>query len=187
MSIDLEDARTGFIRGSLGGFAFVFTNGIGWLVMGAVFLWAGWAGIDVRWPALALIFLGAVTTPASFLVQKALNLPAPSTSNPFPLLAIPLAMVQTVALPAPIIVWNIAPAFVAPVWAAIVGAHFLPYAWLQRTRWYVSLALLVSASAWFWAIVLGVGASAPVCLTTGALMLAWSLFIRMKARRLPAA
>lgn len=187
MSIDLEEARTGFIRGSLGGFAFLLTNGIGWLIMGAAFLWSSSAGIDVRWPALALIFLGAITTPASFIVQKALNLPAPSTSNPIPLLAVALALVQTLALPAPIVVWNIAPAFVAPVWASIVGAHFLPYAWMQRTRWYVSLAILVPASAWFWAIALGAGASAPVCLTTGGLMIAWSVLIRMKSRRLPAA
>jgi len=101
-------------------------------------------------------------TPASFVVQKALNLPAPSTSNPIPLLAVALALVQTLALPAPIVVWNIAPAFVAPVWAAIVGAHFLPYAWMQRSRWYVSLAILVPALAWLWAVVLGVGASAPL-------------------------
>jgi len=187
MGIDLEQARTGFIRGSLGGFPFLFVNGIGWLVMGGVFLWAAAAGADVRWPALALIFLGALTMPLSFLAQAAMNLPAPSTSNPFPLLAAPLALVQTVALPAPIIVWNIEPAYVAAVWAAIIGAHFLPYAWLQRTRWYVSLSVLVSATAWLWAALERDASSAPICFTVGALLLAWSVPIGLKAKRLPAA
>ena len=57
MGIDLEDARTGFVRGSLGGFPFVFVNAVAWLIMGGVFLWTNAAGVDVRWPALALIFL----------------------------------------------------------------------------------------------------------------------------------
>ncbi|MBA4801847.1 MULTISPECIES: DUF7010 family protein [Euryhalocaulis] len=187
MGIDLEDARTGFVRGSLGGFPFVFVNAVAWLIMGGVFLWTNAAGVDVRWPALALIFTGAVTMPLAFVMQAALNLPAPSTSNPFPLLAAALSLVLVLGLPAPLIMWFVEPSYSPAVWAAVLGAHFLPHAWLQRTRWYVSLAILISLTAFLGAALLGHESPAAVTLITGALMLVWSFLIRRKARRLPAA
>lgn len=187
MGIDLEDARTGFIRGSLGGFPFVFVNAVAWLIMGGVFVWADTAGIDVRWPALALIFIGAVTMPLAFVMQAALDLPAPSTSNPFPLLAASISLVLLLGLPAPLIVWFVEPGYAPAVWAAVLGAHFLPHAWLQRTRWYVSLSVLISLTAFVGAALLGHESAVPVTFVTGGLMLVWSFFIRRKARRLPAA
>jgi hypothetical protein len=56
-------------------------------------------------------------------------------------------MSQVVALPAVIVAYSLNPASVPVVLAAIAGGHFLPYAWLQRTRIYVVLAVAIAVGA----------------------------------------
>jgi hypothetical protein len=59
-----------------------------------------------------------------------------------------MAMVQIVALPAVILMYTERPELVPATFAAIGGAHFLPYVWLHRTRIYLVLALTVSLGSW---------------------------------------
>lgn len=187
MATDLERARTDYIRGSLGGFPALLVHGLGWLIMTAAFIWAGHHGHDMRWPALGLILMGAVTLPASFFLQAMLNLPATSVSNPVNLLSPAASMALPATLPALIIVWALEPSYVAPVYAVLTGAHYLPFAWIQRTRWYVALGLACVAVGGLAALVLRDNASSAACAATGLLHLAAAFAVRAKARRTPGA
>lgn len=187
MAADLERARTDYITGSLGGFPALLVHGTGWLVLAAVFVWAGAAGWDARWPGLALILMGAVTLPASFALQAALKLPATSVANPINLLSPAASLALPAMLPALLIVLVVAPAFVAPVYAVLTGAHYLPFAWIQRTRWYVVLAFGCILAGGLGALALRADSSAAVCALTGVLHLVIAFTVRAKARRLPAA
>jgi hypothetical protein len=64
------------------------------------------------------------------------------------------ALVQIVALPAVILVYVFVPAYVPAVFAAIVGAHLLPYAWLHKSRLYIVLGLLISFVPYLLAMIL---------------------------------
>jgi hypothetical protein len=187
MAIDLERARTEYISGSLGGFAALLVHGIGWLAMAGVFAWAVQAGVDVRGPAIGLILMGAVTLPAAFALQAALNLPATSVSNPLNLLGPAASLALPATIPALLIVLALAPAYVAPVYAVLTGAHYLPFAWIQRTRWYVALAFGCIAAGGLAALLLRENGAVAACALVGVFHLATAFAVRAKARRAPAA
>ena len=59
-----------------------------------------------------------------------------------------MATSQTVALPVVIFVYARMPAYVPAAFASILGAHFLPYVWLQQSPVYLVLGVAVSLGAW---------------------------------------
>lgn len=126
---------------------------------------------------LVALFQGGVALPLAFALERRIGTGPMAADHPLRSLSIQLAMVQTVALPAVIMMYMQNPALVPATFAAIGGAHFLPYVWLHRTRIYLFLALAISLGSW--AITLAGGDSAyrfvmiwwPVCLFTGAALL----------------
>jgi hypothetical protein len=69
-----------------------------------------------------------------------------------------MALVQVVALPAVILVYTLNPAYVPAVFAAIGGGHFLPYAWLHRTRLYIVLGVAIALGSLLLTALLGTAA-----------------------------
>ena len=69
-------------------------------------------------------------------------------------LLIQTAIVQTVALPAVFLAYAFIPACVSAVFAAVVGAHLLPYAWLQKSHLYIVQGLIISFVPYLMAMVL---------------------------------
>lgn len=187
MAVDLERARTDYIRGSLGGFPALLLHGIGWLILAVVFVAASGAGAGPSVPAMVLILMGAVTLPAAFALQAAMNLPATSVSNPVNFLGPAASLALPACLPALIIVWATEPVYVAPVYAVLTGAHYFPFAWIQRTRWYVGLGLGCIAAGGLGALILRADASPVVCAVVGVLHIAGAFAVRAKARRTPGA
>lgn len=64
------------------------------------------------------------------------------------------ALVQIVALPAVILAYVFMPTYVPAVLAAVVGAHLLPYAWLQKSNLYIVLGLMISLVPYLMAMIL---------------------------------
>jgi hypothetical protein len=81
-----------------------------------------------------------------------------AADNPLRALSIQMAMSQVVALPVVIAMYSLSPGGVPLAMASIGGGHFLPYAWLQRTRAYVVLGVAVAVGAY--AIQMALGARA---------------------------
>jgi hypothetical protein len=130
--------------------------------------------VPLKTVVLAVIFQGGLAVPLAFALERWLGTGPMSTRHPLRPLSIQLAMVQTLALPAVILMYAVNPALVPATFAAIGGAHFLPYAWLHRTRIYLFLGLAISLGSWGLTVALGEDAYRfvliwwPLCYAVGA-------------------
>jgi hypothetical protein len=129
--------------GSAGGAPFLIAFGATILLtaVGALF-------VPVKTAALILLFQGNLALPVAFWLERRMGWRQMVADNPFKALSIQLAMSQILGLPAVLIVYAVAPWAVPGAFAAIAGAHFLPYAWLQRSQAYMWLAIAVSIGGW---------------------------------------
>jgi hypothetical protein len=71
-----------------------------------------------------------------------------AADNPLRSLSGQMAVSQALGLPALIAIFSLDPGLVPLVLASLGGIHFLPYAWLQRSRVYIYLAVAVSVGAY---------------------------------------
>jgi hypothetical protein len=101
-------------------------------------------------PTVAVIamFQGAVALPLAFWLERRLRLRDMVYGNPFRSLSGQMAISQALGLPALIATYSLDPNLVPLVLASLGGIHFLPYAWLQRSRVYTYLAVAVSFGAY---------------------------------------
>ncbi len=99
---------------------------------------------EVRPTALAALFQGGIALPLAFLLERRMGSGALPKDHPLTSLIVLMALVQILAVPAAVLMYDSRPEYVAGAFAAIVGGHFLPYVWLYRTRIYLGLALAVS-------------------------------------------
>ena len=142
MPNNLEAARADVSASSAGGAPFLITFGAT-LAVRAVASWF----VPPKTAALMVLFQGGVALPIAFALERAMSRKAMAADNPLRPLSIQMAMSQSVALPVVIAMYSINPAGVPLAMASIGGGHFLPYAWLQRTRAYVVLGVAVSGGA----------------------------------------
>jgi hypothetical protein len=94
--------------------------------------------------ALTAMFQGVVALPLAFLLERVMGAGPMRPDHPLRPLSVQLAMSQVLALPAVILAYNYHASTVPIALGAIGGAHFLPYAWLQRTPVYSVLGVAVS-------------------------------------------
>lgn len=139
---DLDRARHDIVVSSSAGAPFLIAFGLSLLACGVLGL-----VIPVTTMAWVVLFQGNVALPLAFWLERRMAPRFMDPANPLKTLSIQLAMTQIVALPAVILVNSYHSALVPAALAAIGGGHFLPYAWLQRTRLYVVLGVLVSVGA----------------------------------------
>jgi hypothetical protein len=153
MSNDLERARNEVSASSVGGAPFLIAFGTTLFATAILSFF-----ISVANAALVAMFQGGVALPLAFWLERRMGAGPIAHDNPLRVLSIQLAMSQVVALPAVIIAYSLNPVTVPAVLAAVGGGHFLPYAWLQRTRVYIALAVAIALGAF--AIQIGMGGRA---------------------------
>jgi hypothetical protein len=139
---DLDRARHDIVVSSSAGAPFLIAFGLSLLacaVLGLV--------IPVATMAWVVLFQGNLALPLAFWLERRMAPRFMDPANPLKTLSIQLAMTQIVALPAVLLVNSYHSALVPAALAAIGGGHFLPYAWLQRTRLYLVLGVLISVGA----------------------------------------
>ena len=141
-----DEARTA----NRGGFVFLLVHGLASFVAACLtFL------LPVETAALIFMFQGIVAFPLSLLVERVLGYGMVSKANTLQPLFIQVASIQLLGLPAVIVAYGLNPLYTPVAFAAVGGAHFLPYTWLQRTPIYGVLAVVVAASPY---LLLGLGA-----------------------------
>jgi hypothetical protein len=139
---DLDQALTEVSASSAGGAPFLIAFGSTFLIAAALSFF-----IPVQMAALIAMFQGGVALPLAFWLERRLGWKRMSPGNPLRNLSVQIAMSQNLALPVWIVAYSLNPAVVPVVMAATGAAHFLPYAWLQRTRAYAVLAVALSLGA----------------------------------------
>src|SRR5689334_17035541 len=142
MAWDLDKARGEITQSSAGGAPFLICFGASILACAIASFF-----LEPKQAALAVMFQGTVALPAALLLERKMAWGLRAKENPLNALAAQLAMSQMVAFPIVIAMYQLRPGGVPLAMASIAGAHFLPYAWLQRTNLYVALAAAVSAGA----------------------------------------
>jgi hypothetical protein len=174
---ELDAVREDAILSSLAGFPFL-------LVFAAVWTTAAVLSYVVP-PDVApwiYLMLGLPATPVALAIERRVGyVPAP---DPDPLLALTLQVffVQVVAFPAILLVWDQSPPYVPVAFAAVVGAHFLPFQWIYRTPIYGILGVAVAVGPFAIAVMFGERALHYTGLFVGPTLLAGSLLVRAHAR-----
>ena len=78
-----------------------------------------------------------------------------AADNPLRALSVQLAISQALALPALIVAFDMNPRSIPVIIAGLGGVHFLPYAWLHRTKLYIALAIAIAFGAFGLQLLLG--------------------------------
>lgn len=175
----LDNARDEVSASSAGGAPFLICFGATLFACAVASLY-----VDRQVAALLVMFQGGFALPAAFWLERQMGWKRMAADNPLRPLSVQLAMSQIVAFPVVLVVYSLNPGGVPLAMAAIAGGHFLPYAWLQRTRVYVGLAVVVSAGALAVQIMLGAAAFPVVLLLMTASYWAAAPLVYRNAARL---
>jgi hypothetical protein len=150
---DLKRAQDEVSASSAGGAPFLIAYGLTFIVTGILAFY-----LPRETSALVAMFQGGAALPLAFWLESRMGTTKMSNENPLKSLSVQMAMSQGLAIPFLIVVYNIDPGQIPVVMAGLGGVHFLPYAWLHRTRIYAILGFVVSVGAF--ALVLGLKTAA---------------------------
>jgi hypothetical protein len=98
-----------------------------------------------------------------------------------------MAASQILGLPALIATYSLDPDLVPLVLASLGGIHFLPYAWLQRSRVYIYLAVAVSVGAYVIQVILPANEFSVILFYVALLYWAGAILVHRQAACLVAA
>jgi hypothetical protein len=148
--MNLDQALTEVSASSAGGAPFLIAYGMTFILTGILSFF-----LAEETTALIAMFQGVVALPLALWLERRMGWARMSPNNPLRVLSMQLAFSQALALPALIVVFNLNPRAIPVILAGLGGVHFLPYAWLHRTRVYAVLATAISLGAFGLQLVLG--------------------------------
>ncbi len=139
---EIDALRQRAILSSLAGFPFLLVYGLVWIIG---------AGLSYLVPRdiapWVYVLLGMPATPIAIALEKRMGYVRAPEPDPLLPLTLQVLFVQVVAFPAILLVWDASPHYVPVAFAAVVGAHFLPFQWIYRTRIYGFLGVVVAAGS----------------------------------------
>ncbi len=149
-SNDLKAALDEVSASSAGGAPFLISYGATFLITALLSF-----VLSRETAALLAIFQGGVALPIAFWLERRMGSKRMAKDNPLQALSVQMAMSQALGLPILIMAYSLNPRSLPMILAALGGVHFLPYAWLHRTRLYVYLGTALSLGAFAIQIMLG--------------------------------
>lgn len=157
LNIDLQAALGNVSASSAGGAPFLIAYGLTFFITAILTYF-------LPRPTVALIamFQGGVALPLAFYLERRMRFQRKAPDNPLQSLSGQMAFSQVLGLPALIVAYSLNPGAVPVMLASLGGVHFLPYAWLHRTRIYIVLAVAVSVGAFALQVLLGSAAFAVI-------------------------
>lgn len=159
---DLERAFDELSASSAGGAPFLIAYGLTFTLTGLLSF-----VLPLETAALVAMFQGGAALPLAFWLERRLGTRRMSPDNPLNALSVQLAVSQTLGLPAIIIVFNLRPDLVPVILAGLGGVHFIPYAWLHRTRLYIGLGVAIALGAFALLVALPGNAFTPILFYIG--------------------
>lgn len=149
-SMTLTQAFEEVSASSAGGAPFLIAYGATFIISGILSF-----VLPEETAALIVMFQGGLALPVAFWLERKMGWGRMATDNPLRALSVQLAVSQALALPALIIAFNMNPRSIPVILAGLGGVHFLPYAWLHRTKLYTALAVAISFGAFGLQLLLG--------------------------------
>ena len=147
---DLKLAFTEVSASSAGGAPFLIAYGATFLITAMLSFF-----LPRQTVALIAMFQGGIALPLAFWLERKMGSARMSPGNPLRSLSAQMAMSQALGLPILILVYSLNPGGVPLALASLGGVHFLPYAWLHRTRIYAILSITIAAGAFLIQLLLG--------------------------------
>lgn len=135
---------------SAGGAPFLIAYGATFIVSGILSF-----VLPAETVALIVMFQGGLALPVAFWLERKMGWGRMAADNPLRALSVQLAVSQALALPALIVAFSMNPRSIPVILAGLGGVHFLPYAWLHRTKLYTALAVSISFGAFGLQLLLG--------------------------------
>ncbi len=174
---ELDAIRQQAILSALAGFPFLLVFGFGWIAAG---LLSYLAPHDVApW---IYVFLGIPAVPIAIILERRLGYVRAAQPGPLLPLVLQILFVQIVAFPAILLVWDSAPHYLPVAFAAVVGAHFLPFQWIYRTRLYGVLGVVIAVGPFVLAVLFGEKAMHYTGFFVGGALLVGAFAARSHAR-----
>ena len=162
-SNDLRSAFANVSASSAGGAPFLIAYGLTFFLTAILSLL-----LPRPTSALIAMFQGGAALPLAFWLERRMGSERLAADNPLRTLAGQMAVSQALGLPALIVTYSLNPAAVPVVLASLGGVHFLPYAWLHRTRLYIALGVAISIGAFALQLLLGAAAFSYILLYVAA-------------------
>jgi len=174
---EIDALRQRGILSSLAGFPFLLVFGVTWIVAGTLSY-----VVSREIAPWIYVLLGMPAMPIAIILERRLGYVRAAEPDPLLPLALQIAFVQVVAFPAILLVWDSAPSYVPVAFAAVVGAHFLPFQWVYRTRLYGFLGVVVAVGPFVLAVVFGPSAMHYTGFFVGGALLLGAFAARSHAR-----
>ncbi len=174
---EIDAVRQQAILSSLAGSPFLLVFSFVWIAAGSL---SYVVPRDVA-PWIYL-FLGFPAMPIAIAFERRVGYIRAAEPDPLLPLTLQILFVQVVAFPAILIVWDAAPQYVPVALAAVVGAHFLPFQWVYRTRLYGFLGVVVAGGPFVLAVFFGERAMHDTGFFVGGALLIGAFAARSHAR-----
>ncbi|MGQ0629291.1 MAG: DUF7010 family protein [Phycisphaerales bacterium] len=175
--MELDELRNHGIVSSLAGAPFQLVYGVAWIAAGMLTFVA-----PPHFAPWLYVFMGLPAAPLAILIERKAGYLPPRKADPLMPLAMQLLFLQILAFPAILLVWDASPHYLPVAFAAIVGAHFLPYQWMYRTPIFGVLAFLVALGPYVLAIIVREQALHWTGVLVGVIMLIGAAAVRQHAR-----
>jgi hypothetical protein len=159
ISINMKEALDDVSASSAGGAPFLIAYGLTFLITAILSFFLPTATV-----AIIAMFQGGVALPLAFWLERKMRTRPRMADNPLTQLSGQIAFSQSLGLPAMIVAYSLNPGAIPVVLASLGGVHFLPYAWLHRTRVYMYLGLALAFGAFGLQLILGTNAFSYILL-----------------------
>ncbi len=176
-SPDIDAVRQHAILSSLAGFPFLLVFSLAWIAAAIMSYLLPREIAPWIYPVL-----GLPATVIAIVYESRLGYVPAAEPDPLLPLALQINFVQIVAFPALLIVWDQKPEYLPAAFAAIVGAHFLPFQWIYRTRLYGILGVVVAAGPFLLVILFAEKALHYTGFLVGGALLIAAFLVRSHAR-----
>jgi len=176
-SMTLETLKDDLIAGARNGYPVFIAGALYWLAMGAL-------GLAIEGQTLALCYLFGVggIFPLGILFGKLLKADLIS-KNPLGALSGIVGGIQAFFLPLWIVIYIEHYELLPMAIGLLAGSHFLPYAWIYRSRTYLFLTLAMAAASFFLGYVFDGLAFSALPWTLAAVYLATAAGLAAESRR----
>ena len=174
---ELDAIRQHGILASLAGFPILLVFAFVWIAAGALSY-----VVPRELAHWVYVFIGLPAMPLAILLERRMGYVRPAEPDPLLPLGLQVLFVQVVAFPAIVLVADVAPAYMPVAFAAVVGAHFLPFQWIYRTRIYGFLAVAVAVGPYVLALFVGPRVLHFTGFLVGAILFVGALLVRSHAK-----
>lgn len=176
---ELDAIRRQATLASVAGFPFLLAFAVAWMVAAGLTYFVPGDLAPWLYPVLGLPAMGV-----AIALERRLGYVPPPRPDPLLPLVLQIVFVQVVAFPALLLVWDQEPDYLPAAFAAIVGAHFLPFQWIYGTRLYGALGVAVAVGPFLLVLRYRGDALHYTGFLVGALLLAGAFLVRAHAARL---